>query len=61
MKCLNSFVGLVLFLFASFSVASCNDDDEETLEQQWATVLDNHGTMYYFSDNGGTVSVMVAA
>ena len=52
MKCLNSFVGLVLVLFASFSVASCNDDDEETLEQQWATVLDNHGTMYYFSDNG---------
>ena len=52
MKNLKSFVGLVLVLFASLFVASCNDDDEETLEQQWAHVLDNHGDAYYFSDNG---------
>lgn len=52
MKNLKSFIGLVLVLFASFSLASCNYDDEETLEQQWATVLDNHGTVYDFSDNG---------
>lgn len=52
MKKLKTFIGLVLVLFASISVASCNEDDEETLEQQWATVLDNHETVYDFSDNG---------
>mgnify|MGYP006986481047 CR=1 FL=1 len=52
MKKLKTFIGLVLVLFASISVASCNEDDEETLEQQWATVLDNHGDVYDFSDNG---------
>ena len=52
MKSLKSFVGLVLVLFASLFFASCNDDEEETLEQQWAHVLDNHGDAYYFSDNG---------
>ena len=52
MKNLKFFIGLVLVLFASLFVASCNDDDEETLEQQWAHVLDNHGVAYSFSDNG---------
>ena len=52
MKNLKSFVGLVLVLFASLFVASCNDDDEESLEQEWAHVLDNHGVAYSFSDNG---------
>ena len=33
MKKLKTFIGLVLVLFASISVASCNEDDEETLEQ----------------------------
>ena len=52
MKKLNFFIGLVLVLFASLFVASCNDDDEETMEQEWAHVLDNHGVAYSFSDNG---------
>lgn len=52
MKNLKIFIGLVLVLFASFSIVSCNDDDEETLEQEWATVLDNHGAKYDFSGNG---------
>ena len=52
MKKLKIFIGLVLVLFASLFVASCNDDDEESLEQEWAHVLDNHGDAYYFSDNG---------
>ena len=52
MKNLKSFLGLVLVLFASLFFASCNDDDEESLEQEWAHVLDNHGVAYSFSDNG---------
>lgn len=52
MKNLKSFVGLVLVLFASLFFASCNDDVEETMEQEWAHVLDNHGVAYSFSDNG---------
>ena len=52
MKKLKFFIGLVLVLFASLFVASCNDDVEETMEQQWAHVLDNHGVAYSFSDNG---------
>lgn len=52
MKNLKSFLGLVLVLFASLFFASCNDDDEESLEQEWAYVLDNHGVAYSFSDNG---------
>ena len=52
MKNLKSFVGLVLALFASLFFASCNDDVEESLEQEWAHVLDNHGVAYSFSDNG---------
>ncbi len=52
MKNLKSFIGLVLVLFVSFSVTSCNDDDDEKLEQQWASVLDNHGVKYEFNDNG---------
>lgn len=52
MKNLKYFVGLVLVLFASLFFASCNDDVEESLEQEWAHVLDNHGVAYSFSDNG---------
>ena len=52
MKKLKFFIGLVLVLFASLFVASCNDDEEESLEQEWAHVLDNHGVAYSFSDNG---------
>ena len=52
MKNLKYFVGLVLVLFASLFFASCNDDEEETMEQEWAHVLDNHGVAYSFSDNG---------
>lgn len=52
MKKLKFFIGLVLVLFASLFFASCNDDDEETMEQEWAHVLDNHGVAYSFSDNG---------
>ena len=52
MKNLKFFIGLVLVLFASLFVASCNDDDEESFEQEWANVLDNHGVAYSFSDNG---------
>lgn len=52
MKKLNFIMGLVLVLFASLFVASCNNDDEESLEQEWAHVLDNHGVAYSFSDNG---------
>ena len=52
MKKLKFFIGLVLVLFASLFFASCNDDDEESLEQEWAHVLDNHGVAYSFSDNG---------
>ena len=52
MKTIRSFVGLAFVLFASFFVVSCNDDSEETFEQQWASVLDNHGSNYDFSDGG---------
>ena len=52
MKNLKFFIGLVLVLFASLFVASCNDDVEEPFEQEWAHVLDNHGVAYSFSDNG---------
>ena len=52
MKKLNFIMGLVLVLFASLFVASCNNDDEESLEQEFAHVLDNHGVAYSFSDNG---------
>ena len=52
MKKLKFFIGLVLVLFASLFFASCNDDVEETMEQEWAHVLDNHGVAYSFSDNG---------
>lgn len=52
MKTIKSFVGLAFVLFASFFVVSCNDDVEETLEQQWASVLDNHGCNYDYSDDG---------
>ena len=52
MKNLKSFGELVLVLFASLFFASCNDDVEETMEQEWAHVLDNHGVAYSFSDNG---------
>lgn len=60
MKKLNFIMGLVLVLFASLFVASCNNDDEESLEQEFAHVLDNHGVAYSFSDNR-TVSVMAVA
>lgn len=52
MKTIKSFVGLAFVLFASFFVVSCNDEVEETLEQQWASVLDNHGCNYDYSDDG---------
>ena len=52
MKAIKSFVGLAFVLFASFFVVSCNDDVEETLEQQWASVLDNHDCNYDYSDDG---------
>lgn len=52
MKAIKSFIGLAFVLFASFFVVSCNDDVEETLEQQWASVLDNHGCNYDYSDDG---------
>ena len=52
MKTIKYFVGLAFVLFASFFVVSCNDDVEETLEQQWASVLDNHGCNYDYSDDG---------
>lgn len=39
MKNLKYFVGIVLVLFASLFFVSCNDDVEETLEQQWASVF----------------------
>ena len=52
MKTIKYFVGLAFVLFASFFVVSCNDDIEETLEQQWASVLDNHGCNYDYSDDG---------
>ena len=52
MKNLKSLIGLAFVLFASFFVVSCNDDVEETLEQQWASVLDNHGCNYDYSDDG---------
>ena len=60
MKSLKSFVGLVLVLFASLFFASCNDDEEETMEQEWAHVLDNHGVAYSFSDNGNALVMAVA-
>ena len=31
-------MGLVLVLFVSLFVASCNNDDEESLEQEWAHI-----------------------
>lgn len=52
MKTIKSFIGLAFVLFASFFVVSCNDDVEETFEQQWASVLDNHGCNYDYSDDG---------
>lgn len=33
-------------MLAFVFVVSCNDDDEESLEQQWASVLDNHGDVH---------------
>lgn len=59
MKTIKSFIGLAFVLFASFFVVSCNDEVEETLEQQWASVLDNHDSNYDYSDDGN-VLVMVA-
>lgn len=52
MKTIKSFIGLAFVLFASFFVVSCNDDVEETLEQQWALVLDNYDCNYDYSDDG---------
>lgn len=52
MKNLKSLIGLILVLLVSLSVTSCNDDNDESLDQQWATVLNNHGIPYVFSDNG---------
>ena len=52
MKKINYFVGLLLVMLAFVFVVSCNEDDEESLEQQWAHVLDNHGDAYDFSDAG---------
>lgn len=52
MRNLKCIFGLALVLLASCFVASCNDDVEETLEQQWAMVLDNYETAYHFSDDG---------
>lgn len=52
MKNLKSLIGLILVLLVSLSVTSCNDDNDESLDQQWASVLNNHGTPYVFSDNG---------
>lgn len=52
MKTIKSFIGLAFVLFASFFVVSCNDEVEETLEQQWASVLDNHDSNYDYSDDG---------
>lgn len=52
MKTIRVFVGLAFVLFASFFVVSCNDDSEETFEQQWASVLDNHESNFDFSDGG---------
>ena len=52
MRNLKCIFGLALVLLASCFVASCNDDVKETLEQEWATVLDNHGVAYHFSDDG---------
>lgn len=52
MKTIKSFIGLAFVLFASFFVVSCNDDVKETLEQQWALVLDNYDCNYDYSDDG---------
>lgn len=52
MRNLKYIFGLALVLLASCFVASCNDDVKETLEQEWATVLDNYGVAYHFSDDG---------
>ena len=38
-------------MLAFVFVVSCNDDDEESLEQQWALVLDNYECAYDFSDD----------
>ena len=47
MRNLKSIFGLALVLLASCFVASCNDDVEETLEQQWAMVLDKRFLRLY--------------
>ena len=60
MKILNFIMGLVLVLFASLFVASCNNDDEESLEQEFAHVLDNH-ELHTISVTMETVSVMAVA
>ena len=39
MNNIKSFGGIGLVLFASLFFVSCNDDVEETLEQQWASVF----------------------
>lgn len=52
LKTIKSFIGLAFVLFASFFVLSCNDEVEETFEQQWASVLDNHDSNYDYSDDG---------
>ena len=52
MRNLKYIFGLALVLLASCFVASCNDDVKETLEQEWATVIDNYGVAYHFSDDG---------
>ncbi len=52
MKKLLFLMGLILVLFTPFSIVSCNDDNEDSLEQQWVSALDNHGIAYEFDDNG---------
>ena len=38
MKKINYFVGLLLVMLAFVFVVSCNDDDEESLEQQGSCI-----------------------
>ncbi len=58
MKKLNFIMGLVLVLFASLFVASCNNDDEESLEQEFAHVLMELRTLSVTME---TASVMAVA
>ena len=53
-------MGLVLVLFVSLFVASCNNDDEESLEQEWAHVL-TIMELRTLSVTMETVSVMAVA